>query len=511
MGNGEPTFGFQQDFDIKEINEDPELESLAAKAGIGVEPFKRVMRKADGDYQRRQGYELGYHTMGYGSYDDVSSAMATLLWGEQVLVTGLVSLDFARKTNIKQSDHGYSPGVMLQTAETGVAFSFAPLRPNAFQLRYKPERLRTGLHTDEESIYQRVKPKDLTAIIFDKKLSKEHPSDYFIRLFEGYVRSETNKDNHAKALQLFFPLQVLEILKPELPTEVTERVVRLSRELEALKDSRDWTYDFTFPHFAEAAAISVKLMRLIHPFLLRSAYLENVRTFEDFFIKLGKTHEIPVFAGMDQMVWPVKMASGEETAEEERSFVTLVEELPIDEFFKAEILLVYIGKKPATEVTIPRVPSTLSLKEKLTYDNFLFDALKRGGLYVGTPFKRSVKEESTYFISRDKDLLTRGNIYNVRKNISDKEIGWILGYPLSAVDAYCDVEGNESGNARVIQVEDLPNDVAREDSMAFLDFALSKDNWKKELETVKEWANAVKQASPVIYRAIVEEYRKTLH
>lgn len=49
-----------------------------------------------------------------------------------------------------------------------------------------------------------------------------------------------------------------------------------------------------------------------------------------------------------------------------------------------------------------------------------------------------------------------------------------------------------------------------QDSMAFLQFKLSRGNWKTELEIAKDWANEIQKIFPQLYARIVERYKRNL-
>jgi hypothetical protein len=81
-----------------------------------------------------------------------------------------------------------------------------------------------------------------------------------------------------------------------------------------------------------------------------------------------------------------------------------------------------------------------------------------------------------------------------KKNYSD--LGKAYGYPKTAVEAFVKDE--------TINEEDLHDDVKKSDAYAFALFSLSKNNWQKELEQGKKWADCIKSISPKTYQEMLE-------
>ncbi len=95
-----------------------------------------------------------------------------------------------------------------------------------------------------------------------------------------------------------------------------------------------------------------------------------------------------------------------------------------------------------------------------------------------------------------------------------KELGILFGFPHSAVEAFkTEVESESREGPRtetVLKREDLPEEILNEEIAAFLSFILSKEHWREEMETVRRWAEVVKQRAPQLYARLVKEYRDQL-
>lgn len=85
---------------------------------------------------------------------------------------------------------------------------------------------------------------------------------------------------------------------------------------------------------------------------------------------------------------------------------------------------------------------------------------------------------------------------------NDEEMGESFGYPKTAIEAYL-------SKIESIRRQDLPPEIKEKDFYPFIQFGvLSKENWEKEIETAKLWANAVKRNSPKLFEEYTQYIRK---
>jgi len=108
------------------------------------------------------------------------------------------------------------------------------------------------------------------------------------------------------------------------------------------------------------------------------------------------------------------------------------------------------------------------------------------------------RQEATFLIAKDKESL---NLLKEALKTNDEELmGRAYGYPESAIKAFC-------GKKETIEdAEELPEEIKRR-GPSFLRFKLSKNNWQEEIKLCEKWAEAIKEASPKLYRKF---YKKDL-
>lgn len=110
--------------------------------------------------------------------------------------------------------------------------------------------------------------------------------------------------------------------------------------------------------------------------------------------------------------------------------------------------------------------------------------------------------------ARDLETLDRLKQAFVKNN--DKEIGFILGYPESAINAY--IEGKKFDEA---DYKNLPakekEKLKKGEILNFINFGLSKNNWQEELKIIQEYQKLIRQKSPNIYKEILTRSKKNQH
>lgn len=206
-------------------------------------------------------------------------------------------------------------------------------------------------------------------------------------------------------------------------------------------------------------------------------------------------------------------------SEKERGLIELVEQLPIDDQYKVDLLLVWRGLKPATDIAFTlrefdesgNLFSVVAGHEKTLGEiRSTLDSLELVYVEKGPRQDKSgTKEEQWFFLSRDKEnaekLMTSFEGAGASKKGADAEYGRLSGFPPSAIDAFVKIQ--EKGFARRHEVsidkEGLPAEVLKEDFMPFVRFRLSVEHWQEELETAKGWAEEIRQVDPALYERVV--------
>lgn len=107
--------------------------------------------------------------------------------------------------------------------------------------------------------------------------------------------------------------------------------------------------------------------------------------------------------------------------------------------------------------------------------------------------------DSTYsLISVAKDSETLDRMLEIDKisdgNEHDRELGILLGYPETAVDAFVKHES--------MQLKDVPKEIDDSGISRFTNFVFSKDHWRDELEVLKGQIKSVKDVLPDLYESV---------
>lgn len=216
----------------------------------------------------------------------------------------------------------------------------------------------------------------------------------------------------------------------------------------------------------------------------------------------------------------------------------LIEELPIDDLEKVDLILTLLGFKSAIDIHVilkswrpdekePMLSreeeqailanvqakiESLGLSSVIGESRHHFKPQTLTDEKTKTPFILFGVEWQELLVARTKEEAEK---FKEICKLSEKEkaplLGKLSGYPDSCIQAYQKyVEAGYRAEGILMELSDFPPDVREQDFMAFLQFRLSKDNWEKELETVKMWAEKIKTSAPKLYARIVERYKKSL-
>lgn len=99
-------------------------------------------------------------------------------------------------------------------------------------------------------------------------------------------------------------------------------------------------------------------------------------------------------------------------------------------------------------------------------------------------------ERTTYLVAKTKD-----DIEKLRRADAGEDsslYGEVYGFPKTSIDAF--------NNDEIAGINDIPENIRKSEAYIFTTFMLSKNNWKEELETVKQWSDFVKKVSPKIHK-----------
>jgi hypothetical protein len=159
----------------------------------------------------------------------------------------------------------------------------------------------------------------------------------------------------------------------------------------------------------------------------------------------------------------------------ERQAVKAIESINTGTEQRAQIILVLLGLKPATELSLFANNSTPEETEALLEQAGLLYIRKESNDHQWT----SAKYE--YVVAKDEATLQQ--LLNSSSSESHEEYGLLMGYPETAVKAF---------TAGDLYDGPLPADI--EDSIFKLRF--SKDHFEEEFETVRKWNTAINEYAP---------------
>ena len=155
-----------------------------------------------------------------------------------------------------------------------------------------------------------------------------------------------------------------------------------------------------------------------------------------------------------------------------------IESMGIGKEQRAQLTLVLLGLKPATDVSVFPWNSPSEEIENL---------LEKSGLqFIKYKNKRQEKTRDEYAVARDKETAER--LMSADPRSTHGEYGTLMGYPQTAVEAFLKGE---------LYDEPLPEDI--ENSIFKLRF--SRDHYEEEFEVVRKWNQAIEEYCPSLIRS----------
>jgi hypothetical protein len=178
-----------------------------------------------------------------------------------------------------------------------------------------------------------------------------------------------------------------------------------------------------------------------------------------------------------------KKAGDYSVAEEEVNAenVEKIEMLKLGSIAKAELVLISLGLKKSTELTLMKNNESREQVEKILAETGLVCRQKDE--------KKDLQKNaiSTLAIARSEDVLDK--LEGVEAYADHVEYGRLMSFPESAVKAF----GNKE---LLLDDADYPS---MKGIISGLEFKLSKDNYRKEMELLHEWSDAIKKYAPDTY------------
>jgi hypothetical protein len=151
--------------------------------------------------------------------------------------------------------------------------------------------------------------------------------------------------------------------------------------------------------------------------------------------------------------------------------------------------------------------------------NLLKNFLKKYATFYSFEEKELPNKEAiaTFIVGKDKEsfenlLKASKEMEKITSPKNSYNFGIAIGYPQTAVEAF--KKDREKNNILMDLPEEsrqtmvnLPNEISNDTDAAFLNFFLSKNNWREEFKTVKEWAKTIKDNYPELYERRLRKYQ----
>jgi hypothetical protein len=180
---------------------------------------------------------------------------------------------------------------------------------------------------------------------------------------------------------------------------------------------------------------------------------------------------------------------------------------------RMNLILTYLGEKPTSEIEIvydskkplAELQEVLSRKEDLERNlnafGLRFKILER----EKTDEDGFDRKEFQFLVGKEEKNL--GELEKALLAKDDKKIGKLFGYPETAVEAF------SKGWDKILDEKEWwqelsekeRNDLLQEGVLNFRNFALSKEYWREELETVRKWQSIIKEKAPKLYQEMIKE------
>lgn len=186
--------------------------------------------------------------------------------------------------------------------------------------------------------------------------------------------------------------------------------------------------------------------------------------------------------------------------------IAKIEDLSLSAFGRWQLLLVYLDQKPAclTEIksgyyranqsvkSINQIELT-EIKQVLTELGLAFElgSVVENEVYSGRLSSRLVQTQMLY-VAKDQLILKKLTKAHQAQPIDHQQLGKLLGYPASAVEAFV---------KQTVIKNDQINQPKYRQLARFAGFRLSP-NYQRELALVQKWLEATQEASPLIIKDI---------
>lgn len=180
------------------------------------------------------------------------------------------------------------------------------------------------------------------------------------------------------------------------------------------------------------------------------------------------------------------------------AILDLPDTLYFDRNLKMDLLLITFGFKKGTEINLTGL---------LDKTNEISSSLVDLGFEL-----RVTKHKSNDFelgISDTLATLERMEALAKEQERNDYEYGEIYGFPQSAIRAFAETKrSQEAHKEKFMSNSDFPPEIWDEEYFYLLNFAVTKENWRKEIETLKDRYEILKKYAPDFLSKYIEDSKK---
>jgi hypothetical protein len=169
--------------------------------------------------------------------------------------------------------------------------------------------------------------------------------------------------------------------------------------------------------------------------------------------------------------------------------IKTIESLRTGYLQKADVVLVLLGQKPATDLSVFVDAEELLADEdeKIKSIGLLYKKINQG--------KVSDRYCNDYLLAKDEATLNELMKYRADKD--HEQFGRLMGFPESAVKAYTNKTLLDNNQEQ--QIYEMHPDIV------FNNMRLSKDSYESELEVLRNWSESLKNSAPEIYKQFLEQ------
>jgi len=178
----------------------------------------------------------------------------------------------------------------------------------------------------------------------------------------------------------------------------------------------------------------------------------------------------------------LKINSSIETETTLKEKIAIIENLKIGAAQKANLVLILLGMKPATELLLYQNNDPLGKIENVL-------------LSCGLSIARGKQHEKSSALLVAQNIETINQLAQVSGDKDHEEYGRLMGYPESAIAAFSD-------KAKQLDENTYSKLVEENKDIRVGYFIPSKDNYQSESKIMEEWNKAIKNYAPELYDSL---------